>query len=155
MKAPLLARALGAAFLLVGILSVVPFAMRPAGQLDEYITLSTSYGFVFGLFPVNALHDAFHAAAGLWGIAASFNFRSAVRYCRAVTWIYAVLVVLGSIPITNTLFGAMPVYGNDIWLHGLVAAIASYGGYGAASIEPKPEKAQEPSTPPPAASTAG
>ena len=44
------------------------------------------------------------------------------------------LVVLGSIPITNTLFGAVPIYGWDVGLL-LVALVALYGGFGAGSYE--------------------
>jgi len=33
------------------------------------------------------------------------------------------------VPPLWTLFGLVPLYGNDIWLHGLLAAIAAYFGW--------------------------
>ena len=37
--------------------------------------------------------------------------------------------VLGVLPVTNTLFGMMPIYGGDVWLHGVTAVIAAYFGW--------------------------
>ena len=39
------------------------------------------------------------------------------------------LAVLGCIPIANTLFGLMPIYGNDVWLHLATAIPAAYFGF--------------------------
>jgi hypothetical protein len=43
--------------------------------------------------------------------------------------IYAVLVVMGLIPVLNTTFGLIPIYGHDIWLHAVLALIAAYFGF--------------------------
>ena len=43
--------------------------------------------------------------------------------------VYAALAVMGFIPGLNTLFGLMPMYGNDIWLHALLAIVAGYVGF--------------------------
>lgn len=142
MKAPLIARVLGIALLVATIAAVIPFATVPAGPTAEYIQVSTGYVLLFGLFPVNTLHDALHGLLGVWGVAASFfSFRAAVRYCRWVVCIYGLLVILGAIPITNTLFGLVPIYGHDIWLHVLVVALAVWGGFLAGSVEPMGEEA--------------
>ena len=37
---------------------------------------------IFGLFPVNLLHNLVHLAFGIWGVAAR-KFSSARTYCRA------------------------------------------------------------------------
>jgi hypothetical protein len=139
MKAPAFALILGIAFALVGILGFVPFVTQPAGLTAEYIQLNAYYGFVFGLFPVNVLHDAVHLLFGIWGILASLRFAASVAFARTVTWIYGIIVILGLIPITGTLFGAMPIYGHDIWLHAIIVLVAAYAGYGAASLEPPPD----------------
>jgi Domain of unknown function (DUF4383) len=39
------------------------------------------------------------------------------------------LAILGLIPIANTLFGLMPIYGNDVWLHLGTAVAAAYFGF--------------------------
>jgi hypothetical protein len=146
MKAPLIARILGIAFLIATMSAAVPFAVTGAGPGDEYIQLTSGYGFLAGIFPVNGAHDLLHGIFAVWGIAASFSFASSVRYCRWVTWTYALLTILGAIPITNTLFGAVPIYGYDIWLHAAIALFAAYGAYGAARLETPLE---EPLLPPP------
>jgi hypothetical protein len=133
MKAPTFARIYGIVFLFVGAFGFAPLVTSPAPLSAEYLQLGDGYGFIFGLFPVNGLHDFVHIIFGGWGVIASFDFKWSVTYLRAVLWIYLVLVVLGLIPITNTLFGAMPVYGHDIWLHLLLALAAAYGAYGAGS----------------------
>lgn len=139
MKAPLIARILGVFFLLAGIAGFIPFVTVPAGPSDEVVTIASNYGFLAAIFPVNVVHDVLHVIFGIWGLAASATFVASVRYCRAIAWIYFVLVVLGAIWITRTLFGILPIYGYDIWLHALIALFAAYGGYGAGSIQPAPE----------------
>jgi hypothetical protein len=46
-----------------------------------------------------------------------------------VAIIYAVLVVMGLVPALNTTFGLIPIHGNDVWLHALLAVIAAYFGF--------------------------
>jgi hypothetical protein len=137
MKAPGFARVIGVIFLFAGALGFAPWATSPAPLSAEYINLAGHYGFVFGLFPVNDAHDLIHILLGGWGVLASFAFRPSVVYLRSIAVLYAVLVLLGLIPITNTLFGAVPIYGWDIALHGIVAVVAIYGGFGAGSIQPE------------------
>jgi uncharacterized protein DUF4383 len=151
MKAPVIARVLGIAFLLAGILGFAPFVTVPAGLTAEWVTLNASYGFLVALFPVNVVHDVIHVLFGIWGLLAAGSFAAAVRYCRSIAWIYGLLVVLGAIPITNTLFGIVPIYGFDVGLHLLVALLAFYGGYGAGRFETTPLGAPAASTPPPVA----
>ena len=146
MKAPGIARILGIAFLLAGILGFVPYVTVPADSTAQWVTLNADYGFLAALFPVNAAHDLLHMLFGVWGLAASGTFAAAVRYCRWIAWIYSILVVLGAIPIANTLFGVAPIYGYDVVLHLAAALLAVYGGYGAGRYEPTPPAAPAEST---------
>jgi len=91
------------------------------------------HGRLFGLFPVNAVHNIVHLAFGVWGVVAYRAFSSARLYARAVAVIYAILAVMGLIPALNTLFGLVPLYGHDIWLHAVLAVIAAYFGWVARS----------------------
>jgi hypothetical protein len=141
MKAPVIARVLGIGFLLAGILGFAPYVTVPAGFTAEWVTLHANYGFLFGVFAVNVIHDLIHVAFGLWGLVASGAFAASVRYCKVVAWIYAILAILGAIPITNTLFGAVPLYGYDVPIHLLVAFLGFWGGYGAGHWEPTPPEA--------------
>jgi hypothetical protein len=83
----------------------------------------------FGLFPVNVLHNAVHILLGVWGLLAASSLAGAVLYARGVAVIYALLTVLGLIPATNTAFGLVPIYGHDVWLHGVLAVVAAYFGF--------------------------
>ena len=42
---------------------------------------------------------------------------------------YALLAVLGVLPATQTTFGLIPIYGNDVWLHALIALAAGVIGF--------------------------
>lgn len=137
MTAPLIARILGAAFLLVGIAGFVPFVSSPAPFDAPVITLESSYRIVAHLFAVNAVHSGLHIFFGIWGLLAGIRFAWGLLYCRVVVWTYAVLVILGLIPITNTLFGVAPIYGHNVWLHAIIALFAAYGGYGRGRLEPE------------------
>ena len=39
------------------------------------------------------------------------------------------LTVMGLIPGLNTTFGLIPIHGNDVWLHALIAIAAAYFGF--------------------------
>lgn len=36
---------------------------------------------------------------------------------------------MGLFPFSNTTFGLMPIYGNNVWLNGITAAIVAYFGF--------------------------
>jgi hypothetical protein len=135
MNAQLLARLLGIVFFLAGVAGVVPWSSSPAPFDANVITLDQYYRFIFGMLPVNLVHDGLHALLGVWGLLAGSNFRASVGYLRFVAVFYLFIVILGIIPITNTLFGAVPIYGWDVLLHLVAVLIAAYGGFGAGSIQ--------------------
>lgn len=101
--------------------------LGPGDGHGEGATLE--HGRLLGLFPVNALHNLFHIAFGIWGVAAYRRFDSARFYARATAIVYAILAVAGFIPGLNTMWGLLPIHGNDIWLHLLIAAPAAYFGF--------------------------
>ncbi|MBX9633764.1 MAG: DUF4383 domain-containing protein, partial [Magnetospirillum sp.] len=91
---------------------------------------------LFGLFPVNALHNLVHLIFGVWGLVVWRSFASSRIYSRSVAVIYALLAVMGLIPGLQTAFGLVPLYGHDIWLHGVIAVASGYFGYApVASVE--------------------
>jgi hypothetical protein len=84
---------------------------------------------LLGLFPVNVPHNLVHVGFGVWGLLAYRNTGAAVAYARVVAIVYALLMILGLIPGLNTVAGLVPLHGNDIWAHGLLAAGAAYFGF--------------------------
>ena len=70
-----------------------------------------------------------HIAFGIFGIVAYRRFDSARFYARFTAVAYGLLTVMGLIPGLNTLFGLMPIHGNDVWLHALIAIASAYFGW--------------------------
>ena len=119
----------GLIYLLVGILGFVPAAVHPPEMSGELV-VDEGHGRLLGIFPINWLHNIVHLAIGLWGLLASRSFGGAVSFARGIAIFYGLLAVLGLIPGTNTLFGLVPIYGHDIWLHAGSAILAAYAGWG-------------------------
>ena len=122
----------GAAFTLAGIAGFLPFFTPHASADAPHLLVETSYGLLVGLFPVNIIHNLFHFAWGITGLLASRTYASALKFSRYFGMTLAVLTIMGMLPPLRTGFGLMPLYGHDIWLHGLEAVIAIYLGFFAA-----------------------
>jgi hypothetical protein len=119
----------GAAFTLAGIAGFLPFfTPHPPPQAPDLI-VNTSYGLLLGLFPVNIIHNIFHFSVGVIGLLAFRAYPSALQFSRFLGITLGVLTVMGLIPSLNTGFGLWPLYGHDIWLHGLEAVIGMYLGF--------------------------
>ena len=57
------------------------------------------------------------------------SYPSALQFSRFLGITLGVLTVMGLIPALSTGFGVWPLYGHDIWLHGLEAVIGIYLGF--------------------------
>lgn len=126
------ARVFGIIFLIVGVLGFVPSFVQNAPEAAHLVIGTTA--FLLGIFAVNVLHNIIHAIVGLWGLIAGRGYASARSYFRAIALIYALLVVLGLIPLTNTFFAMIPIFGNDVWLHAITAIAAGYFGFGTPAL---------------------
>jgi hypothetical protein len=135
MKTRYFALVLGIVYLLVGILGFIPASLSPPGAVgpeDTHgLSVTALHGRLMGLFPVNVLHSIVHVLIGIWGIAAYRNFDGARVFARGLAIIYAVLAVMGLIPGLDTVFGLVPLYSHDVWLHAATAIVAAYFGWGA------------------------
>jgi hypothetical protein len=127
----------GIVFLLVGIAGFVPGLVVPPEE-GRQLAVNSGFGLLFDLFPVNVLHNLVHVVFGIWGLAAYRTFSASRAYARAVAVIYAVLTVMGLIPALATTFGFIPIYGHDVWLHGMLALVAGYFGWVSVHAEPAP-----------------
>ena len=81
---------------------------------------------LLGLFPVNLLHNIAHLGLGIWGVVASRSWGAAKTYNTIAGGTYLLLTVLAFVDPTT--FGLMPIGGNDIWLHAVLAAVQLYFG---------------------------
>lgn len=116
---------LGILFLLLGLAGFMPNLVTG----PESAFPGPGYGYVLGIFPTNYFHNAIGILVGLWGIAAFTSVGGSIAFNQASSIIYGAQALLGLIPFANTLFGMMPLYGNNVWLSLLVAAVSFYFGF--------------------------
>ncbi|HLL59320.1 MAG TPA: DUF4383 domain-containing protein [Allosphingosinicella sp.] len=119
----------GIAFLAIGISGFIPGLSTPPHAGHPDLAVDSFYGQALGLFPVNILHNIVHMLFGIWGLLAYKSLGASKGYAKSVAIAYAVLTVAGFVPGLNTMFGLVPLFGNDIWLHALLAAVAAYFGW--------------------------
>ena len=119
----------GIVFLMLAATGLIPGLLHAPGPGHPDLAVDSMRGDALGIFPVNILHTLVHLLFGIWGLVAYRNWDSARTYARAVAIIYAVFAVMGLIPGLDTTFGLVPLFGNDVWLHLLLAAPAAYFGF--------------------------
>ena len=119
----------GIVFLVVVASGFIPGMLQPPAAGDPPLAVDAMHGRALGLFPVNILHNLVHLIFGLWGVIAYRSLGAAKTYARVVAVVYAVFAVMGLVPGLNTTFGLVPLHGNDVWLHILLAAPAAYFGF--------------------------
>jgi hypothetical protein len=124
------ARVIGIMFLAVGVLGFIPGLKSPPPLSAPHLAVEGGYGLLFGLFPVNWIHNLVHLAIGVIGWSSSRTMVDARRFARGLTFFYGTLALMGVIPALNSLFGLAPLFGHDIWLHAGTAAVAAYFGFG-------------------------
>jgi hypothetical protein len=129
------ARIYGVVFLLVGILGFVPGINQPPPANHGLHVTNPGHGMLLGLFHVNVLHNIVHLLFGVWGLVASRDLGASKLYGKGTCIIYLVLTVAGLIPGLNTMFGLVPIEGNDVWLHALLALVAGYFGFIAPAVQ--------------------
>ncbi|HEU4684911.1 MAG TPA: DUF4383 domain-containing protein [Nitrospira sp.] len=125
------AQFVGILFIAVGLLGFVPGvkSIPPVGSAPGLV-VEQGFGHLFGLFPVNWVHNLVHLGVGVTALYSARSMASSRQFARGLTWFYGVLAVMGLFPVLNVTFGLIPIYGHDIWLHALTAAGAAYFGFG-------------------------
>jgi hypothetical protein len=122
--------AAGLVYVLVGLMGFVPGINVPGPPDAPDIAVDSFYGYVLGLFPVNLLHNLVHLAIGAWGLWGYANGIPGSRmFARGLAVVYGILAVMGLIPVLNTTFGLIPIFGHDVWLHAGTALLAAYFGW--------------------------
>lgn len=117
----------------MGIFGLVSGFVEPAQLVPSIMSevgVTQGFGCLFGLFPVNVFEGFVYVVIGLAGIAAFVGNEVVSRlYAEFLAVWLGLFAVLGLIPVANTLFGLMPIYGGDVWLHLGTAALAAYFGF--------------------------
>jgi hypothetical protein len=118
------ALAVGAVFLLVGIMGFIP------GITTNYDTMTFashhSGALLLGVFNVSILHNLVHLAFGVAGLVLARTFGGARAYLIGGGAVYLVLFVYGLLIDRHSAANFVPVNNADNWLH-LVLAIGMIG----------------------------
>lgn len=122
---------IGSIFTLVGIMGFIPGLVKePIATPDVAgLAFTSGYGYLLGLFPINVLHNIVHLLVGVLGLAASSSLGSARLYSGMLAIFYGLLTIMGLFPPTQSTLGFIPIFGNDVWLHAVTGAIATYFGF--------------------------
>lgn len=121
----LAASAVGAVFLLVGVLGFIPGITT--GYDDMTVLGHHSGAMLLGLFAVSVLHNVVHLLFGVWGLWAGRSSVRSLAYALGSGAAYLLLGVLGIF--TNSLFGIVPIGGYDVHLHLVLAGILAGCGF--------------------------
>jgi hypothetical protein len=119
------------AFAVIGIAGFMP---SPPPVDAPPLSVEHGHGMALGMFPVNTLHNIVHLGFAILGLAAWAGGRSR-GYFQFLAVAYALLAVLGLSVATNTTFGLIPIWGADVYLHGIVAIGAFYFGFVHGSVD--------------------
>lgn len=121
----------GIIYLIVGLMGLFGIGVQ-YDVAHTGLAVEAQHGRLLGLFHVNVLHNIVHLAIGIWGITAAragMMSNAPRTFAKGLAVLYAVLAVMGLIPVLNTTFGLIPLYGHDVWLHALTAGVAGYFGW--------------------------
>jgi len=109
------AAAVGAVFLLVGILGFIPGVTSHYDQLS--LAGHDSEALLLGVFQVSVLHNLVHLGFGVAGLAMARTHRLARPFLVGGGIIYLVLWVYGLVIDKNSGANFVPVNSADNWLH--------------------------------------
>lgn len=119
----------GFVFLFLGLSGFLPNTLHVTPVGAPEMIIEAYYGYLFGIFPVNALHSVIHLAIGVWGVLAYRQSGAAQIFAQQLAVMYGVLAVMGLLPGFRTVFGLIPIWGLDVWLHAGTATFAAYFGF--------------------------
>ena len=103
-----LAQIFGWAFVLIGLAG---FAATGGSMDANHLTAPR----LFGVFPVNVVHNVVHLIFGAWGLAAVRSPGAARTYLLGAGFAYLVLAAFGVLMPDG--LGMVPLGGNDVGLH--------------------------------------
>ncbi|PYO77153.1 MAG: DUF4383 domain-containing protein [Gemmatimonadetes bacterium] len=111
-----LAAVFGVVFILVAIVGFI----APGGMAMQPTDPATAAK-IFGMFPVNLLHNIAHLVFGIWGLAASRSWGGSKQFFVWGGTIYLILTIGGFLSPAG--FGVLPLGGSDIGLHCVLAIV--------------------------------
>jgi Domain of unknown function (DUF4383) len=129
MQTRLFSLVFGTVYVFIGILGFIPGLRTHPPVGAPHVDATAAYGYFLGQFPINAFHDLFHIAVGIVGIVVFARLEAARIYCRVLLLVFGTLACVGFLPTLDTLWGWLPIFGADTWLHAATAVAAGYFGF--------------------------
>jgi len=121
----------GIVMLAAGLLALVAPGAR-AFNLPNLI-VESSYGMFLGIFPMNIYNKLALILFGAAGIFSAYrpttSLPASIKWARWVFGVMGVAAILGLFTGTNTLYGYWPLFGAEVWLHGVAAVLGAYFGF--------------------------
>ncbi len=122
----------GIVMLLIGLLAMIPSFVGTQATLPA-LDLDTSYGLFLDLFPMNVVNKVALIVFGVAGIVASQatgrSLPMSILWSRTVFVVMGIAAVAGLFEATNTVYGYWPLFGNEVWAHGVFALLGAYFGF--------------------------
>lgn len=123
----------GILMLVMGALALIPALYEYPATVLPALRLENSYGLFLRIFPMNILNKLALIIFGAAGIFVSqlptTSLPASVKWSRWVFAVMGIAAVLGLFPSTNTLGGYWPLFGNEVWAHGIFALLGAYFGF--------------------------
>ena len=131
----------GVVYLSLGICGVIPSLRGPSSFWSDTPPVSLGYGFLFGIFPVNAVSILVFILIGLSGLAAAARLRTSRTFERRLFAVSVLFMMMGCLPGASRVWGLMPLFG---WTDGLFTMTALLSFYFAFVDGPWPAFLNEP-----------
>lgn len=120
---------IGITFAILGVVGLIPVFHDPWSGDAPQLDVRNARGFTFGFIPNNLVITLFHLIYGVTGLFAAAMRRWCIGYLRVTSVVIGALAILGAAPPTSTLFGTMPLFGVNMWVHIVVAVVAAWIGW--------------------------
>ncbi|MEY4631842.1 MAG: hypothetical protein RIQ81_1962 [Pseudomonadota bacterium] len=119
----------GIVLMIVGVCGFFPAMVTELPLGSPALAITYGSGLLWGFLPVNIISNLFHTFVGIWGATCFSSSYAARGYARATGVIMGLLMIFGFIPVLDTVIGLMPVNGNNIWFHAVLAVSGAWFGY--------------------------
>jgi len=122
----------GLVMLAMGVLSLIPSLAGTTETLPPLLN-EASYGAFLGMFPMNIFNKLTLIVFGIAGVTAATSaytsLPASIYFARVTLFVFGAAAILGLFAATDTLGGYWPLFGGEVWLHGIFAVLGGYFGY--------------------------
>jgi len=119
----------GVVYIILGVLGFIPALGSAPAASAPHVAVTNNWMDLFGFLPTNLIENIAYIVLGVFGVLLGATLGTAVGYSRLLFVIFGLATVAGFMPQADTLWGAMPLYSPNTWLHVATALVAAYFGW--------------------------